>query len=62
MARACSFGSDGKFYAGDVPTSRDFPTKNAAQAKYGGDPGFGSVPNQRQFPALRAMPPDDIPI
>ena len=22
-----------------------FPTKNAWQAKYGGDPGFGSVPN-----------------
>ncbi len=45
MARACCVGQDGTSYVGGVTTSRDFPTKNAWQAKYGGDPGFGSTPN-----------------
>jgi hypothetical protein len=51
MARACCVGPDGTLYAGGVTASRDFPVKNAFQAKYGGDPGFGSVPNGGQFPA-----------
>jgi len=50
MARACCFGPDGTLYVGGVTTSRDFPTKNAWQKKYGGDPGFGSVPNGGQYP------------
>ena len=50
MARACCFGPDGTLYVGGVTTSRDFPLKNAYQGKYGGDPGFGSVPNGGQFP------------
>jgi hypothetical protein len=51
MARACCVGPDGMLYVGGVTTSRDFPTKNAWQGKYGGDPGFGSVPNGGKFPA-----------
>lgn len=31
-------------------TSKDFPTKNAYQDKYGGDRGFGSVPNGGSAP------------
>ena len=50
MARACFLGSDGALYVGGVTTSRDFPTKNAHQEKYGGDPGFGSAPNGGKFP------------
>ena len=50
MARACCFGSDGTLYVGGVTTSRDFPVKNAWQGKYGGDPGFGSVPIGGRFP------------
>ncbi|MBL7223851.1 MAG: SBBP repeat-containing protein [Candidatus Brocadiae bacterium] len=50
MARACCFGADGTLYVGGVTTSRDFPVKNAWQEKYGGDPGFGSVPNGGKFP------------
>jgi hypothetical protein len=44
MARACCFGRDGTLYLSGVTTSRDFPTKNAYQGAYGGDPGFGSTP------------------
>ena len=51
MARACFVGADGTLYAGGVTTSRDFPVKDAYQAKYGGDPGYGSVPNNGKFPA-----------
>ena len=50
MARACCFGRDGTLYVGGVTTSRDFPTKNAIQNVYGGDPGFGSVANGGQIP------------
>ncbi|MCY3018882.1 MAG: hypothetical protein NTW87_07635 [Planctomycetota bacterium] len=50
MARACFLGPDGTLYAGGVTTSRDFPVKNAWQEKYGGDPGYGSVPNGGKFP------------
>jgi hypothetical protein len=50
MARACSLGPDGTVYAGGDTTSKDFPVKNAYQAKYAGDPGFGSVPNNGDFP------------
>ena len=50
MARACCFGRAGTLYVGGVTTSRDFPTKNACQAVYGGDPGFGSAANGGQFP------------
>jgi hypothetical protein len=50
MARACCFGPDGTLYIGGVTTSRDFPVKNAWQEKYGGDPGFGSVPSGGQYP------------
>ncbi len=50
MARACCVGPDGTLYAGGVTTSRDFPVQNAFQDQYGGDPGFGSVPNGGQFP------------
>jgi hypothetical protein len=50
MARACCIGSDGTLYVGGVTTSGDFPVKNAYQEKYGGDPGFGSVPNDGKFP------------
>lgn len=45
MARACCLGPDGTLYVGGVTTSRDFPTRNACQQKYAGDPGFGSAPN-----------------
>ena len=51
MARACFVGADGTLYAGGVTTSRDFPVKDAYQKNYGGDPGFGSVPNNGKFPA-----------
>jgi hypothetical protein len=51
MARACCVGRDGTLYVGGVTTSRDFPTKNAWQAKYGGDPGFGSIPCGGRWPA-----------
>jgi hypothetical protein len=51
MARACCVGRDGTLYVGGVTTSRDFPTKNAWQAKYGGDPGFGSIPSGGRWPA-----------
>ncbi|MCX7047123.1 MAG: SBBP repeat-containing protein [Candidatus Sumerlaeota bacterium] len=51
MARACCLGSDGALYVGGVATSKDFPTKNAIQTKYGGDPGFGSTPGGGRFPA-----------
>jgi len=50
MACACCLGPDGALYVGGVTTSRDFPVKNAYQKKYGGDPGFGSVPNGGKFP------------
>jgi len=50
MARACCVGPDGTLYVGGVTTSRDFPTKNAYQERYGGDPGFGSAPNDGRFP------------
>ena len=50
MARACCLGADGTLYVGGVTTSRDFPVKSAYQEKYGGDPGFGSTPNNGQFP------------
>ena len=50
MARACCFGADGTLYVGGVTTSRDFPVRNAFQSKYGGDPGFGSIPNGGKFP------------
>ncbi len=50
MARACCVGADGTLYVGGVTTSRDFPVKNAYQEKYGGDPGFGSVPIDGKFP------------
>jgi hypothetical protein len=50
MARACCFGADGTLYVGGVTTSRDFPTKDAYQGAYGGDPGFGSAPNGGKFP------------
>jgi len=50
MARACCIGSDGTLYVGGVTTSRDFPVKNAYQKTYGGDPGFGSAPNNGRFP------------
>lgn len=50
MARACCVGNDGTLYVGGVTTSRDFPVRNAHQAKYGGDPGFGSAPNKGAFP------------
>ena len=45
MARACCFGRSGTLCVGGVTTSRDFPTRNAFQSVYGGDPGFGSIPN-----------------
>ena len=50
MARACFVGADGALYVGGVTTSRDFPVKNAYQPVYGGDPGFGSVPNNGTTP------------
>jgi len=45
MARACCVGPDGRLHVGGVTTSKDFPTKNAHQRTYAGDPGFGSTPN-----------------
>jgi hypothetical protein len=50
MARACCVGSDGILYVAGVTTSKDFPVTNAYQGTYGGDPGFGSVPNGGRFP------------
>lgn len=50
MARACCVGADGTLYIGGVTTSRDFPTKNAFQNTYGGDPGFSSTPNGGKTP------------
>ncbi|MCE5217578.1 SBBP repeat-containing protein [bacterium] len=50
MARACCFGAGGMLYVAGVTTSRDFPSKNAFQSTYGGDPGFGATPNGGQFP------------
>jgi hypothetical protein len=50
MARACCFGQDETLYIGGVTTSKDFPTKSAYQSRYGGDPGFGSMPNGGSAP------------
>ena len=50
MARACCVGADGALCVGGVTTSRDFPVKNAFQKNYGGDPGFGSIPDNGRFP------------
>jgi hypothetical protein len=50
MARACCFGRDGTLHVGGVTTSNDFPTNNAFQRVYGGDPGFGATPNGGQSP------------
>jgi len=46
----CSIGPDRTLYVGGVTTGRDFPTKNAFQGAYAGDPGFGSVPNGGRIP------------
>lgn len=50
MARACAVGPDGTLCVGGVTTSKDFPTKNAYQRTYAGDPGFGSAPNGGSAP------------
>ncbi len=50
MARACCFAAEGTLCLGGVTTSRDFPVRNAWQEKYGGDPGYGSIPNGGKFP------------
>jgi hypothetical protein len=50
MARAVHVTPDGTLYVGGVTTSRNFPTKNAFQKTYAGDPGFGSAPNGGKFP------------